>query len=459
MFTKFLLGNTEESQAWLAFTDLRAEVVGLPSFFVDNDGSIYISFSYLGVSYLAKLRFNGIVEWARLINPAGSSGSCLLSVTGDSNGNIYACGGNVTGSGSKGFLVKVNSADGSTIWAREFDKGNGNPCVFGSVFIKSNGGIAAFEVRATGFNVSTSSVENAYVVYTASGTVSQAGVFTTFNTSSLVPDGVEAKNVNGTPLALAITGYNGKNAAYLYPLESFSPFPSGNSFSFVYQNSLCTPLSFDFVPAPSNAVPQICYLIGRDTAFPGLSENFIAKVSPNAANTGASLYWLKRFNNTSGSDFSVNSVAADSSGNAYCTGIISNTAILLIKIDTNGNVVWKNSIDIVSGNPSSSVNSFNTIVGLKVSGDYLIVSFSAVYQFVLKVPTDGSLRGTYTNLAGYTFEYGNTTLESFVTLVNETTNVYTSIPTTNSFSFSTQNSLSAAGGLIQNNAPRRGTIG
>jgi hypothetical protein len=455
MFTKFLLGNIEKSQAWLAFTDLQADTLN-PSFFADTDGAIYTSFYRLGIGYLVKLKFNGVVEWARSINPVNSNGSCLLSVTGDNGGNIYACGGNITGSGSKGFLIKISSVDGSTIWAREFDKGNGNPCVFGSVFIKSNGDIAVLEGSAAGFT--SSSVENAYVVYNANGSVSQTEYITRFTTSSTNIRGVQAKNVNGTPLALAATGYNSNNAAYLYPLEATSPFPSGNSFPFIYQNALCIPRGFDFVPAASNASPQICYLIGLDVAFPSTGQTFIAKVSPNAANTGTNLYWLKRFDAIPGTSFFYGDLAVDDNGNAYCAGVFDNTAILLIKIDTNGNVVWKNTIDILSGGPPVIQIRSSTRISLGVSGDYLIVSFSSDYQFVLKVPTNGSLRGTYTNLAGYTLEYGNATLESRVNLSSDTTNVYTSSSFTSNLQFSTQSSVSAAGSPITNNTPRRGTI-
>jgi len=137
------------------------------------------------------------------------------------------------------------------------------------------------------------------------------------------------------------------------------------------------------------------------------------------ASTGA-FVWARTLSGTSNSTC----VAVDNSSNVYIGGRTSTNGVI-IKVDSNGNLIWQRSVSIgvASRIRSISVNSAtNTIYALCSPN-----STGNTYSFILSIPTDGSLTGTY-SVGGTSVTYAST---------SETFNTITPTFTSPSLSFTT----------------------
>ena len=133
------------------------------------------------------------------------------------------------------------------------------------------------------------------------------------------------------------------------------------------------------------------------------SKSYLVKISP----TGI-VSWKKEFNTgwIGGSPNTYNgSIRIDSSGNIYIFGTWDSSPqqFLLVKLDSNGDILWQNRVG------DASVNSEAYSLSLDASGAPIVVgsqnqSGSGAYQFILKETTAGAVSWA-TKRGGTTSDY------------------------------------------------------
>lgn len=105
------------------------------------------------------------------------------------------------------------------------------------------------------------------------------------------------------------------------------------------------------------------------------------------------------------------SLAIDSSGNVYGASGRTNQPALIWKIDPSGNLVWQRSISIGTGVYAGEIR-INSSNDLLFSATIYGASTNTA-AFMMKIPSDGSLTGTYT-VGGNSLTYANAS-NSFTT--------------------------------------------
>lgn len=118
-------------------------------------------------------------------------------------------------------------------------------------------------------------------------------------------------------------------------------------------------------------------------------------------NSSGVLQWQRRIN-VGGGNTQFTSVVTDTAGNVYAAGFTNNSQFI-VKYNSSGTIQWQRTI-------SSPSSSSDTVRDLKIdaNGDLWILSdvkqSTKVQWFVAKIPTDGSLTGTYSvNGINYTY--------------------------------------------------------
>jgi hypothetical protein len=170
------------------------------------------------------------------------------------------------------------------------------------------------------------------------------------------------------------------------------------------------------------------YVVGQYT-----TSSLFVVVKLNAS-TGAFI-WARTLSATTNAA----RVAVDNSSNVYIGGRTSTNSII-VKVDSGGNLVWQRSVSIGvnSSIRSISVNTAtNTIYALCSP-----TSTSNDYSFILSVPTDGSLTGTY-SVGGTSVTYSSTS-QTLSTLTPTFTSPALSGTTSNLLDASRATSVAAA---------------
>jgi hypothetical protein len=203
-------------------------------------------------------------------------------------------------------------------------------------------------------------------------------------------------------------GFGSSDSAYISSLNSNLIIKTNSSFSVLWKTLPSTILPVACVESNNNL-----YVVGQYT---GSSSFVIAKLN---ASTG-SFIWAKTLTSTTSSSC----VAVDNSSSVYIGGRTSTNSVI-VKIDSDGNLVWQRSVSIgvTSFIRSISVNTAtNTIYALCSP-----TSTSNNYSFILSIPTDGSLTGTY-SVGGTSVTYSST---------SQTLSTLTPTFTSPAFSFTT----------------------
>ena len=265
--------------------------------------------------FVAKLNSSGTVQWASSYGGAGASATAE-GIAIDGLGNVYLSGNfaaadlsvpSLTKNGIRpAFLIKVQTSDGSTTGATSF---------YGA----SNTSITQMKIRASGTHI--------YVGGSFTGTNLANPVLAKIGST----DGFLIK-VNGsflTPIWATSFGV----AAGTTNVNDLDVDSSGNVFlTGMFNTSLSTP-----------SLSKI-----------GNFDGFIAKVNNSNSSTPGTLAWAHNYGG-SGATLALYAVRADSSGNVYASGSLSNgnvtntsssltlfglTDATAFKLDPAGNTLW-----------------------------------------------------------------------------------------------------------------------
>jgi hypothetical protein len=360
-------------------------------------------------------------------NWIAKAGAWLSSTAPDGTGNFYSVG-------RSGRIIKTAS-DGSATWKKAVAISSFlvvwekvailSPSVIyvvGSYFttgtvplfavLNSNGDVTSARSITTGGSLSDLAISSSGSVYTSGYMQPTNGSTTTTDSFFRIFNGaITAKRYYSNPVDVnfGFIGAGSSDSAYLGGDISTAPIMKINS-------------SFGVLwKARSSAIDAIAVVESNADLYVAAQYNtgpLLAVMKLNAS-TGA-LVWAKTMSGT----FSAYCIAVDDSSNLYVGGRSSTNGVI-IKVDSSGNLIWQRSVSIgvASRIRSISVNSAtNTIYALCSPN-----STSNAYSFILSIPTDGSLTGTY-SVGGTSVTYAST---------SETFDTITPTLTSPAFSFTT----------------------
>ena len=295
--------------------------------------------------WLVKLDTDGNIEWQRSYGESGSSQTnSWYGVDVDSSGNIYTTGRYQEGSSySQAILAKWNSS-GTLQWQRRFN--------------------SPVNIYTSGYDVAVDTSGNPYMVGNG-----YCGPYTNKSTSG-----------------------------FIIKFNSSGSYQWGKYYENNDQDKYTT-ISID----SSNRI-----FVGGFWQTDGYGSNALLL----RYNTSGSLIWRRGFNaNLNGGSGNsgglsrptrINGLIPDNSGNVYIAGqhdtkIYPTNPIIISKVDSNGNLIWKT--DIIDSNTPASLYD----VTLGVSDDGLVVGARSNSEYegvILHLPLDTALSGTYGDLTG-----------------------------------------------------------
>jgi hypothetical protein len=333
---------------------------------LDSDNNIYIT----GQSnVIFKISPNGTVVWQRILQQSGTGFRDLQisSIQVLSSSLISVAGG--TSNGSISFLPALSFVN-----------------------VNGNGSSSLYFAAATYDYIDSQTVSSAGSIYVGYNSSSIYNFFRVFN--GVV---VARKKYSSARFSLKIIGNGAGDTVYLGSSAAFIP----SIIKLDSNLSVLWKLSGPFVFNKVLELNGFVYAIGYDTnAYDGA----ILKIDASTA----AIVWAKKYSFGVLSS-ALSSVAADAYGNIYISGNTSpNKKVIVLKIDSNGNLIWSKSI-LIRGLSSTQYTISPSIVVNNTDNTFCVqfaINTSSLFCFMLSVPNNGTLTGSYT-VGGTTFDYSD----------------------------------------------------
>jgi uncharacterized delta-60 repeat protein len=299
---------------------------------VDGSGNVYVAgesygsgtyYDYATIKYYA----NGDTAWVRRYNGPADSSDWASAIAVDSSGNVYVTGRSYGSGTDEDFATIKYDQDGNELWVKRYN-GPGN----------LDDGASAIAIDGSG---------NVYVT----GYSYNSGANQDYATIKYYPNGdtawVRRYNgpINGWDHAFAIVVDSSKNAyvtggSYSWPSENYATikyFPDG---SIDWVRGYNGPGN-DQDEAWAIAVDRSGNVYVTGLSYGNESQYDYATIRyPNNGTSG----WVRRYNGPGNSWDYAYAIAADSSGNAYVTGVSWGSETYYdyatIKYDSIGNELW-----------------------------------------------------------------------------------------------------------------------
>ena len=372
---------------------------------VDYSGNVYVcgdteqsSGSTIYNFQIAKYNNSGVIQWQRRLGNTGvSEGGKSVAV--DSSGNIYVCGYSFI-SGFGAIQIAKYDTSGTILWQQALVDTVGTGANSSSVAVDSSGNVYVCGISS----ISTAPYFYLQIAkYNTSGTIQWQKRSTSGSSGSSVA--VDSSgNIYVSGISYASVGdivvikldYNGNIQWQRRLLDGAGVANSGG-------NSVAVDSSGNI------------YVCGNST-INGTDDFLIAKY-----NGSGTVQW-QRILGGSNADIGY-SVAVDLSGNVYVCGYsnIGTYVFQIAKYNTSGTIQWQRRL------AGGSSGSFGQGVAVDVSGNVYVCGYpliSSNYDFLIaKLPSDGSLTGTYT-VGGVSVTYAASTLtDAASTLVDSTSSL------------------------------------
>lgn len=317
-----------------------------------------------GDAWIHKLDADGVEQWKTACgsNERDEINDLVL----DSSGNLYGLGNLTTGSSTKRGILKLNSSTGAFIFKKSYNatpytrRGEGGTIDSNDkIFIGSNDNFNEFN---TSGGVSAGKFkQNAYRIH--------------------------AMTVDSNDNLLILDGAYGLDVMKVNPSNSYSI----SWFTYLGSGS----------PTDDNA--QDIAVDTNDDVYAVGWNNYGAMITKTSSSgTGQ---WQKRYG-SSGDRFY--SVACDSQDNVYACGYTSQIsgqgyACQLVKWNSSGTVQWQRFFSTGSGTVD---------LGYQLhidANDDLVIAIDGNAGYIARIPTDGTLTGTYSGNLWSTVTYGTDT--------------------------------------------------
>lgn len=352
-----------------------------------------------------------------------SSDEQSLDISLDSAGNIYVCGNYQTGGVVQGPLLCKVDAQGIYQWGRAFGSGDSKAGAFGVSADNSNNVYFGGQIGNAGRSYIL------FVKYSDTGTLQWQRARGDTGQDSFIRGVVtdSSANVYGCGKDVAAgPGYIGKyNSAGTFvwqkrwgttPVTGIGIDSSSNIYISALRDQVFTNDSVTVVKVDSNGNK----LWARDVNSGGIFSSESSKIAvtssgrsyfaarlPNndiiigCLDTDGTAQWFRKLTDTSASFnafFTVNGMTTDSEGNVYIVGDTNDTPDektqgYVVKYNSSGTLQWQRQLRF--GTPVNS----NSATGIKIDslGDMYISYIVDASQniAIIKLPSDGSLLGTY----------------------------------------------------------------
>ena len=354
---------------------------------LDSSGNVYVGGTSTGLGnddfLITKYNNLGVIQWQRILrDTSGSDNGRAIAV--DSSGNSYITGVTQVGGTNDVMLFKYDT-NGTLQWQNRLGKSSGG------------GGFAG----DFGQGIAVDSSANVYVAgYTDSqGAGGNDALIVKYNSSGAVQ---WQRSLGGT---------GNTDQAYAIALDS-----SANVYIAGNTNTSGGFGATDILTAKYDTNGNIqwqrrlggsSFDNGRSIAVDGSGNVYVAADSTSSGgfgaydvivvkyNTSGTLQWQRRFGTATG-DFNYG-IAVDSTGSCYVSGVFYTTRniVFVAKYDTSGTLQWQRSLSSAGEQEPYAI----TVDG---SGNYYIAGYTTLTDpgglynvLIAKLPTDGSLTGTY----------------------------------------------------------------
>jgi 6-phosphogluconolactonase (cycloisomerase 2 family) len=398
-------GNAGADAYWIATlggtgTDYEVEAIS-----VKSNGDVYgvLSTNSEGAggydAVVVKYNSSGVLQWQRRIG--GSSNEFFQGMAIDDSGNIYAVGSTASyESGTSAYIVKYNSS-GAVQWQRALY--STSTIDLRKVAVDSS----SSNIYAVGFTSALSSGGNDVFIckYSVSGVLQwqrRLGGTSNDDGSGIALDGsdnvyIQYQHSSGQGgYDLGIAKYNSSGVIQWQRSLGGTSNESGAGLAIDSSDNI-------YIPAMTVSEGQGNYDAG------------VAKY-----NSSGAIQWQRIIGGT-GSD-NVSDLAVDSSGNVYVFGTTLSAGAgsqdtLIVKYNSSGVAQWQRSFGTTSYEYAGGIavdSSNNLYFGGRsnVTGNY--------DSFIVKVPSDGSLTGTYGN-----FVYASTSLTAATSTLTDAASTLT----------------------------------
>jgi hypothetical protein len=358
---------------------------------VDLSGNVYVAGIITGNNYLlTKYNKVGAIQWQRKLGTCNDNGfGNILAI--DSSGNSYVVG-SINEAGNVNLILFKYDTSGTFQWQKKLTGASSE----------------------NGYGVAVDSSGNVYV----SGATDSQGAGNN--------DAIIVKyNSSGTVQWQRRLGGTGNDIAYDVAVDSSANFYIVGIAGTVFGGSDVLIAKYD----TSGTIQWQKRLggasqdNGKSAAVVDSSGNIYLSADTNSSGAGSydaliakydtsgTLQWQRTFGSAS-SDINFG-IAVDSTGSAYVTGQ-SSSNLFIVKYDTSGTIQWQRSLSS-SGDEAGYAIAVDSVGAMYVTGYTTVSDPSSQYDvLIVKLPTDGSLTGTYGS-----FTYAVTTLTSATSTLSD----------------------------------------
>jgi hypothetical protein len=370
----------------------------------DSSDNLYASgFGYTGSIYQGiTIKFNPdlTVNWQQQLSTGDPSDNIhLYSVSLDNSNNVYVTGTIalewLTSTKSTTYQIAKYDTSGALQWQRDLGYGFTSFVPnFGKGIVVEN---STSNLYVAGDNVvgtiGSQSTQMTVVKYNSSGAIQWAKVIGEIGTDDHCNS--VALDSTGNVYLAGSTVYSGQNAAALVKYNS--------SGSLQWQTCLTGSTSsnanqFNSITIDSSNNIFVC----GNTVVGSASVGIITKY-----NSSGNLLWQRYITLAGGIAVLLYGIAVDSSGNVYASGAGNIYNGYIVKYDTNGSLQWQRK---VAGTHSTYGVMSVSLTSISFDSQDIMTIGGSIDQstynnmFIMKLPSDGTLIGTY-EVNGITINY------------------------------------------------------
>lgn len=308
-----------------------------------------------------------------------------LGVAAYSNGNFYVVGNFGNPTQGDAFVAKYNSA-GTVQWQRGLDPGSTGSCTAYEVGVDSSENVflIMWDGQADSMNVAK---------YDSAGTLSWQRRLSGTNTDVTYGGRVTTSGdvfICGYTRSGSVTN----NAAFLAKYNT--------SGTIQWQTHLYTSgKNANFYDVAVDTSGNI-YAVGDTDVVNANSDILIAKF-----NSSGTVQWQRRFGDAARPNAGFG-ITTDSANNVYVCGHTWNASnldqITIVKYNTSGTLQWQRRVRTPTGTNTSYQIKCDSRDNIIVFGYSTGAGAGSADCFIMKIPNDGTLTGTY-SLAGVNFTY------------------------------------------------------
>jgi len=367
---------------------------------VDSSGNMYacgIKTASPDSGELVKYNSSGVLQWQKNLEDSGGAYTYFSGVAVDSSSNVYVTGYSLT---NVNLIVAKYNSLGTLQWQRQLggsgsDQGSG-------ISVDSSGNVYVF-----GYAVISSTFDFLIAKYNSSGVIQWQRSLG--GSGSQYGYGIAVDSSGNS----YVTGSVDSNS---FDIQVAKYDTSG---TLQWQRRLSSASNQDLAAGITVDSSGNAYVVGYSEAFGGF-RTIVAKY-----NSSGSIQWQRQFGG-GGSAVLGYGIAVDSSSNVYVTGPITGDGCYIVKYNSSGVIQWQRKITSANSNTGRAIT-------VDLSGNiYLNGVSNGTGQdtfLIAKLPSDGSLTGTYT-VGGIAYTYSASTLTDAISTLTDAATSLTSATST-----------------------------